>query len=72
MWKSIFALLALAAIVVARSNFTEPQFFGPQLHTDKACAEVAKVWRRMRAANLRRRPVCQKVCREGVGKTSCS
>ena len=37
MWKSIFALFALVALVVARSNFTEPQFSGPQLHTDKEC-----------------------------------
>jgi len=37
MWKSILSLFALVALVVARSNFTEPQFSGPQLHTDKEC-----------------------------------
>ena len=26
MWKSIFALFAFVAVVIARSNFTEPQF----------------------------------------------
>jgi hypothetical protein len=34
MWKSIFALFALVALVVARSNFTEPQFSGPQLQKE--------------------------------------
>jgi hypothetical protein len=34
MWKSIFALFAFVAIVVASSNFTEPQFYGQQLQKE--------------------------------------